>query len=286
MRLCLPAWEAGSLVLLGVAASGRRRRCGHGRGRVSSGCWALRPARKVRMPNWNWSSVEMRASSGASWTWWGKSPGGEGGEEGPHAADELVAGLRGGAGAGDLQGDEPQDVGEQGVDDPDHGLVGEARGRQDTVDRFAQAQAVGAKAGPLQREGDHGGVGEQVGADRAGEGGELLGPVAGGVGVQVQAGVDLVDEPVEQVGLAPDVGVEGGGTSNASTRRPGFCGPLGSWRSRSPGGSPRHSPARSTMPVRRWSAGWSLAWSSALASGWSPAACSTRGPGSPPPPLP
>jgi class 3 adenylate cyclase len=28
--------------------------------------WALRPAMKVRMPNWNWSSVEMRASSGAS----------------------------------------------------------------------------------------------------------------------------------------------------------------------------------------------------------------------------
>jgi hypothetical protein len=140
------------------------------------------------MPNWNWSSVEMRASSGASWTWWGNSPGGEGGEEGPHAADELVAGLRVGPGPGDLQGDEPQDVGEQGVDGADHGLVGEARGPQDTVDRFAQAQAVGAKAGPLQREGDHGGVGEQVGADRAGEGGELLGPVAGGVGVQVQAG--------------------------------------------------------------------------------------------------
>jgi hypothetical protein len=31
---------------------------------LRSGCWALRPARKVQMPNWNWS-VEMRASSAA-----------------------------------------------------------------------------------------------------------------------------------------------------------------------------------------------------------------------------
>ena len=28
------------------------------------GCWAWRPARKMWMPNWNESSVEMRASSG------------------------------------------------------------------------------------------------------------------------------------------------------------------------------------------------------------------------------
>jgi hypothetical protein len=54
-------------------------------------------------------------------------------------------------------------------------------------------------------------VGEQVGADLLAEGGQLLGPVAGGVGIQGKAGVDLVDEPVDQVGLAVDVGVEGVG---------------------------------------------------------------------------
>ena len=111
-------------------------------------CWALRPARKVRMPNWNWSSVELRANSGASWTWWGRElPGGQGGEEGPHAADELVAGLRGGAGPGDVQGDEPHDVGQQGIDGADHGLVGEPRRPQDTIDGIAEAQAVGARPG-------------------------------------------------------------------------------------------------------------------------------------------
>jgi hypothetical protein len=31
---------------------------------------------KMLMPDWNWSSVEMRASRGASWTVWGNSPGG------------------------------------------------------------------------------------------------------------------------------------------------------------------------------------------------------------------
>jgi len=43
----------------------------------------------------------------------GELAGGQGGEEGPHAAHELVAGLRGGAGPGDLRGDESQDVGQQ-----------------------------------------------------------------------------------------------------------------------------------------------------------------------------
>src|ERR671912_1622657 len=62
----------------------------------------------------------------------------QGGEEGPHAADELVAGLRGGAGAGDLQGDEPQDVGQQGIDDADHGLVGEPGRPQDAIDGLAE----------------------------------------------------------------------------------------------------------------------------------------------------
>jgi hypothetical protein len=70
----------------------------------------------------------------------------EGGEEGAEAADEPVAGLGVGAGAGDLQGDEPEDVGEQGVDGPDHGLVGEAGRAQHRVDGRAQAQAVGAGA--------------------------------------------------------------------------------------------------------------------------------------------
>src|SRR5215216_5160075 len=68
----------------------------------------------------------------------------EGGEEGPHAADELVAGLGVGAGPGDLEGDEPKDVGQQGIDDADHGLVGEPGGPQGAIDGFAQAQAVGA----------------------------------------------------------------------------------------------------------------------------------------------
>jgi hypothetical protein len=70
---------------------------------------------------------------------------------------------------------------------------------------------VGAEAGLLEGVGDHGRVGEQVVADLLAEGGQLLGPVAGGVGVKGEAGVDLVDEPVDQVGLAADVGVEGGG---------------------------------------------------------------------------
>jgi hypothetical protein len=133
---------------------------------------------------------------------------GQGGEKGPHAADELVAGLGVGAGPGDFQGDEPQDVGQQGIDGADHGLVGEARGPQDTIDGLAEAQAVGAEPGLLEGEGDHGGVGQQVVADVLAEGGQLLGPVAGGVGLQVQAGVDLVDEPVDQVRLAADAVVE------------------------------------------------------------------------------
>jgi hypothetical protein len=135
----------------------------------------------------------------------------EGDEEGLQAADELVAGLGIGAGAGDLQGDEPEDVGEQGVDGPDHGLVGEAGRAQDGVDGLAQAQAVGAEAGLLEGEGDHRRVGEEVAADGAAERGQLLGPVAGGVGAKVEAGVDLVDERLDQVGLAAHVGVEGVG---------------------------------------------------------------------------
>jgi hypothetical protein len=51
------------------------------------------------------------------------------------------------------------------------------------------AMALGP--GLLQGEGDDGGVGEQVGADGLAQAGQLLGPVAGRVGVQVQAGVDL-----------------------------------------------------------------------------------------------
>ena len=173
--------------------------------------WVLRPARKVRMPNWNWSSVEIRASRGASWTVVGELAGGEGGEEGPHAADELVAGLGVGAGAWDLQGDEPQDVGQQGIDGADHGLVGETGRPQDTIDGLAQAQAMRAEAGLLEGVGHHGGVGEQVGPDGLAEGGQLLGPVTGGVRLQVQVGVDLVDEPVDQIRLAADAVVEGVG---------------------------------------------------------------------------
>jgi hypothetical protein len=95
----------------------------------------------------------------------GELAGWEGGEEGPHAAHELVAGLRVGAGAGHFQGDEPQDVGQKGLDGADHGLVGEAGGPQDTIDRFAKTQAVGSEAGLLEGEGNHGGVGEQMFAD-------------------------------------------------------------------------------------------------------------------------
>jgi hypothetical protein len=134
---------------------------------------------------------------------------GQGGEEGVEAADELVAGLGVGAGPGDLQGDEAQDVGQQGVDGADHGLVGEPGRAQHAVDRLAQPQAVRAQAGLLDREGDHGGVGEQVGADIPADGGQLLGPVPGRVGVELEAGVDLVDQPLDQVVLATHVGVEG-----------------------------------------------------------------------------
>jgi hypothetical protein len=70
---------------------------------------------------------------------------------------------------------------------------------------------VGVEAGLLEGVGDHGGVGEQVLADLPAEGGQLLGPVADGVEVQGEAGVDLVDEPVDQVRLATDMGIEGGG---------------------------------------------------------------------------
>src|SRR4029450_5673245 len=104
---------------------------------------------------------------------------GEGGEKGPHATDILVAGLGVGAGPGDLQGDEAQDVGPQGIDGADDGLVGEPGRPQDVVDGFAQAQAVGAEAGLLEGVGDDGRVGEQVLADLLAEGGQLLGPVAG-----------------------------------------------------------------------------------------------------------
>ena len=57
----------------------------------------------------------------------------------------------------------------------------------------------------------------------------MLGPVAGGVGLEGEAGVDLVDEPVDQIRLAADMGVEGGGaTPRRSARRrmdraPGPC---------------------------------------------------------------
>ena len=56
-----------------------------------------------------------------------------------------------------------------------------------------------------------GGMGEQVGPDGLAEGGQLLGPVAGAVQFKGKAGVDLVDESVDQIGLAADMGVEGGG---------------------------------------------------------------------------
>jgi hypothetical protein len=70
---------------------------------------------------------------------------------------------------------------------------------------------VGAEAGLLEGVGDDRGVGEQLVADGLAEGGELLGPVAGGVGLDGEAGVDLVDEPVDQIRLAADMGVQGGG---------------------------------------------------------------------------
>jgi hypothetical protein len=113
---------------------------------------------------------------------------GQGGEEAVEAADELVAGLGVGAGPGDLQGDEAQDVGEQGVDGADHGLVGEPGRAQHAVDRLAQPQAVRAQARLLDREGDHGGVGEQVGADVPADRGQLLGPVRRRVRVELEAG--------------------------------------------------------------------------------------------------
>jgi hypothetical protein len=60
------------------------------------------------------------------------------------------------------RGDEAQDVGQQGIDGADHGLVGEPGRPQDVVDGLAEAQAVGAQAGLLEGVGDHGRVGEQV----------------------------------------------------------------------------------------------------------------------------
>jgi hypothetical protein len=117
-----------------------------------------------------------------------------------------------GAGAGDLQGDEPQDVGQQGIDDADGGLVGESGRPQHPVDGLAQPQAVGAEAGLLEGVGDDGGVGEELGADPVADGGQLFGPILGGVGVEV-------DEPVDQVGLAPNMGVGQAGASICDQRR-------------------------------------------------------------------
>ena len=77
-----------------------------------------------------------------------------------------------------------------------------------------------AKPGPLQRVGDHRGVGEQVGADALAEGGQLLGPVAGGVRLQVQVGVDLVNQPVDQIRLAAHMGVEGVGGDPEAVGQP------------------------------------------------------------------
>jgi hypothetical protein len=70
---------------------------------------------------------------------------------------------------------------------------------------------VRSEAGLLEGVGDHGGVGEQMLADVLAEGGQLLGPVVGGVGFEGEAGVDLVDEPVDQVSLAAHMGVQGVG---------------------------------------------------------------------------
>jgi hypothetical protein len=168
------------------------------------------------MPNWNWSSVEIRASCAASWTVWGNSPGGRAAKKAHmrRTNSSLVCGVV--PARETSSANEPQDVGQQRIDGADHGLVGEACRPQDAIDGLAEPEAVGAEAGLLEGEGDDSGVGEQVGADLLAQGGQLLGPVPGGVGVQVQAGIHLVDEPVDQVGFAADAVVEGvGGDAEA-----------------------------------------------------------------------
>jgi hypothetical protein len=55
-------------------------------------------------------------------------------------------------------------------------------------------------------------VGEELGADPVADGGQLFGPILGGVGVEV-------DEPVDQVGLAPNMGVGQAGASICDQRR-------------------------------------------------------------------
>jgi hypothetical protein len=66
-----------------------------------------------------------------------------------------------------FQGDEPQDIGQQGVDGADDRVIGEACGPQDPIDRLAQPQSVGSQARLLQREGNHGGMDGRAGARRA-----------------------------------------------------------------------------------------------------------------------
>ena len=134
------------------------------------------------MPNSNWSSVEMRASRGASSTVWGNSPAGKAAKK-PWSRRTNSSLVWGSVPArGISRATNPKDVGQHRVDDADHGLVGEPGRPQDAVDGLAQAQAVRAEPGLLQGQGNHGGVGEQLGADVPADGGQLLGPVAGGSG--------------------------------------------------------------------------------------------------------
>lgn len=109
-------------------------------------CWALRPARKVRMANWNWSSGELRANSGASWTCGGNSLGTRRRRR-PTCGARTRRWPAGWCRPGRPPGRRTHDVGQQRIDGADHGLDGEPRRPQDVVDRIAEAQPVRARPG-------------------------------------------------------------------------------------------------------------------------------------------
>jgi hypothetical protein len=60
----LPIGAAGQVVQARAQVSPDYGSDGYQVAALGVGCWAWRPARKMWMPNWNESSVEMRASSG------------------------------------------------------------------------------------------------------------------------------------------------------------------------------------------------------------------------------
>ncbi len=129
-------------------------------------------------------------------------------EVGAKATDELVVALLIGLGARCFQRDEPENVGEQRVHRADDGLVGEPRRPQDVVDRLTKAEPVWPESRLMERQRDDRRVVEKLLAERLADRSELIGPVGGGIDGEVEAGVDLIDQAIDQVGFALHVRVQ------------------------------------------------------------------------------